>query len=234
MNFEFESYEEFLRQLRALVFLPAVKVLARREDLVSFLSKDTNELSRREYPDFGEQIKRWGNWDDLKKSARPKFDYYCGFAGDAHFTKKSRTDRGLWLFPIRGHHDYLPCEGDIIMGQTEIGTESPRFIWWDVASLEEMRFRQILLGELTYSTMERYEKRLAVETRGRKDKRLFFAVVALRFRDADFFADMIKRGERIQGNRDCEVDQWLARIVSKMLPDFWEEFKRKAGLSCLH
>jgi len=217
------SIERLLSRLESLVFAEITTILARREDLLSFISTD-GELIRRGDPDFGEHIKRWGGIDSLKMGARPRFSYFCGFTGETYFSAKSRSDKKVWILPTVRHKNVLPQVGDIIVGQTEMAEHGMRFVWWDTSCVQDQRFRDILIGKLSYSSLEKYDKKL--------NRKLFLALMALRFKNLDFFIDMYCRGEEAEPG--VSVDLWLSRHISSIDPEFCDSFKESTKLVRVH
>lgn len=235
MDFADVAYQAFLTQLRRLSFFQVAKILKRREDLVALTDKDGVRITP-EDPSFGAYFNSLKT-EQEQREARLEYRYFCGFAGDIFFRNSARSDRQVYFLPIIKDPEYLhgpPALGDYLMGETEQSPDTVggmRFIWWTRLHKQDYRFVQIMLGQPRHLT-EKFERKLTVEYRGCRDRRLFLLAMALHFRDIAFFMDLARRGEIVRGNKYTDsVGEWLHRHVAPLLPDFWEQFAAEVGKS---
>lgn len=224
--------------IRLLTFASITKELSRHDDLLEFHSRDPGRgIVQKIHPDFGEEIHRWGGMTGVKMHARPKFSYYCGFAkedmssqADIYYCHKSRSIR-LLDFPFDDHRfSPIPKEGEVIMGEVQDGTKGKVFSWWQLSSIQERRFSEIMLDHCFFSA-GKLESKLSAGVNGNSNPYLYWAVLALspRYRNVEFFVNRIASNTS-NGSADSGVMgmmSWLNSFIRPLDPQFVLEVQKR-------
>jgi|ERR1035437_1028469 hypothetical protein len=230
MHVETERSREIVDYLRKITFAPVKKVLARREDLESFDVKHPGRGRVDQYNhDFGEQIDLWGSTDRIKEHANPEFGFFCGFAEEIHFGSRSRCSQPP-PFPLVAYGNgviHTPKVGDMLMGMTQHNDRGELFSWWSLSCVQEKRFRDVMVGQTSFSA-DKLESKLTIPTTGNyTDGRLFWAVKALHpnYGDPAFFARIYREQQTGRfDERVPRVDWWLRKNILPINPSFFDEF----------
>lgn len=228
MNFTSPKYELFLEELGQLFFGVVEKVLKRRDDLASLLTKEGTKTTS-EDPWFGAELAKLT--DEERRDAKLEYRYFCGFADDVFFRKPAKSDKSACFLPVDRSslcRQTLPQIGEIIFGPTEEAPEGGRrFIWWNYATEQDRRFANLLLGKASYGN-GKLEKKLVFEDRSGMNWKLFMLAKALRFKDVDYFADLMRRsGFSRKITRGWNIEWWLSKHVEDLLPGFLDEVRKR-------
>ena len=218
-----ENYDEFIKTLKQLTFCTVDTVLKRRHDLLAFIDKNGRTVSCDCPTEFGS---RWSEFTREEADAAPtEYRYFCGFADDVYFTKNSWDNKKRVCFMPAVFPDQkfgMPKVGDIIFGHVdEHDPNNRRFTWWNVVTKQDQRFAELVLGKIEFSR-QKLEKKMTISRGDYSDRTLFLLVMAIRYQDVEFFAEMARNGETV-GHKNMPVIDWLADQLSGIGPEFYNK-----------
>lgn len=230
MNSENIRYENFLTQLRQLSFCTTQTVVKKRKDLCAFRARDGSWITDID-SSFGAA---YGELTEEERAhTESLYRYYYGHADYVFYSMHTKSIKQECFMPVSSvlsARKSPPVVGEIIFGRIEErGPEGKRFFWWNFATREDRNFANLLSGRMTYST-GKLETKLVIRNReGPPDWTLFLLAKALYFRDVDYFVEQAQGfgKQPPQLCFKCQIDKWLWRNVSDLLPKFYEEFMHK-------